>query len=68
MKGIMTINEVMNKIAEKQAEVVIKQAEVAEIGKEISKLEKEGLGLNPGQNLGITDMVKLNLTSLALDG
>jgi hypothetical protein len=55
----MTLQEVMNEIAEKQAQVTVKQAEIAEIGKEISALEKDGLGLEPGKNLGITDMIKL---------
>ena len=55
----MTISEVMEQIAEKQKLVTTKQAEIAEIGKEISQLEKDGLGINPGQNLGISDMVKL---------
>lgn len=55
----MTITEVMAEIAEKQKVVAIKQAEIAEIGKEIGELEKNGLGLTPGKNLGITDMVGL---------
>jgi len=54
-----TINEVMTQIAELQHEVEVKQAEIAEIAKKISKLEGEGLGIKPGKNLGIIEMIKL---------
>lgn len=55
----LTLAETMLKITEKQEAVTALQGEIAQITKEIKELEQDGLGIKPGQNLGIPAMVRL---------